>query len=186
MTIDPNRTAATAAAATQHDVDRTADRAHNAVDRATDKAHTTVDTVADKAQQVAGDVRDKAQQVAGKAQDVGAQVADKAQDLGAQVADKAQDLGAQAVDRADAATTTVGGKMTDVAQTIRDNAPTSGPIATAADTAADTLERAGSYLQEQDLSDIRADLEGIIRRHPVESLLVGLGVGYLLARSMRR
>jgi len=157
MTIDPNRTAATAAAATQHDVDRTADRAHNAVDRATDKAHTTVDTVADKAQ-----------------------------DLGAQVADKAQDLGAQAVDRADAATTTVGGKMTDVAQTIRDNAPTSGPIATAADTAADTLERAGSYLKEQDLSDIRSDLEGIIRRHPVESLLVGLGVGYLLARSMRR
>jgi len=163
MTIDPNRTTTTAAA-TQREVDRTADRAHDTVDRVTDKAHTTVDSVADKAQQVAG----------------------KAQDLGAQVADKAQDLGAQAVDRADAATTTVGGKMTDVAQTIRDNAPTSGPIANAADTAADTLERAGSYLQTQDLTDIRSDLEGIIRRYPFESLLVGLGVGYLLARSMRR
>jgi len=163
MTIDPNRTTTTAAA-TQREVDRTADRAHDAVDRATDKAHTTVDSVADKAQQVAG----------------------KAQDLGAQVADKAQDLGAQAVDRADAATTTVGGKMTDVAQTIRDNAPTSGPIANAADTTADALERAGSYLQAQDLTDIRSDLEGIIRRYPVESLLVGLGLGYLLARSMRR
>jgi len=36
------------------------------------------------------------------------------------------------------------------------------------------------------LADMRADLEGIIRRHPMESMLVGLGVGYLLARSMRR
>jgi methyl-accepting chemotaxis protein len=150
--------------ATQRAVNRTADTANNTIDSAKDKAHSTVDTVADKAQQVAGDVKDKAQQVA----------------------DKAQDLGAQAVDRADDATTTVGSKMTDVAQTIRDNAPSSGPLANAAGTAADTLEQAGSYLKEQDLSDMRADLEGIIRRYPVQSLLVGLGVGYLLARSMRR
>ncbi len=107
---------------------------------------------------------------------------DKAQ----QVADKAQDLGQQAVDRADATTSTMGEKMSDVAQTIREKAPMSGPMATAADTAANTLERAGTYLQQQDLADMRADLEDIIRRHPIESLLVGLGVGYLLARSMRR
>ena len=162
MTYDPNRPTTTGA--TQREIDRTADTAHNTVDRTTDAAHNTVDTVSDKAQQVASDVKDKAQQVA----------------------DKAQDIGQQAVDRADDATTTVGEKMTDVAQTIRDKAPMSGPVANAADTAANTLERAGSYLQEQDLADMRSDLEGIIRRHPIESLLVGLGVGYLLARSTRR
>src|SRR6266545_2886804 len=86
------------------------------------------------------------------------------------------------VERADATTSTMGEKMSDVAQTIREKAPMSGPMATAAD----TLERAGTYLQQQDLADMRADLEDIIRRHPIESLLVGLGVGYLLARSMRR
>ena len=134
------------------------------LDRTADKAHDTIDTA-----------RDKAADLANQAQRVGAQVADQAQKVGAQVADKA-----------DAATTTVGEKITDVAQTIRDKAPTSGPVADAADTAAETLERAGTYLREQDLSDIRADLEGLIRRHPVESLLIGLGVGYLLARSMRR
>jgi len=173
MTHNPNRP--TAADSMQRDLNRTADTAHDTVDRAADKAHTTVDAIADTTQEVAGDVKDKAQQVA-----------DKAHDLGAHMVDTAQDLGAQAVNRADAATTTVGGKMTDAAQTIRDNAPTSGPIAHVADTAADTLEQAGSYLQEQDLAAIRADLEGIIRRYPVQSLLVGLGVGYLLARSMRR
>ena len=111
---------------------------------------------------------------------------DAARDKAADLADQAQKVGSQVADKADAATTTVGEKMTDVAQTIREKAPTSGPVADAADTAAETLERAGSYLREQDLSDIRADLEGLIRRHPIESLLIGLGVGYLLARSMRR
>jgi len=165
MTFDPNRPITTGTTgSTQRELDRTADKAHDTVDRATDAAHSTVDKVTDKAQQVAGDVKEKAQQVA----------------------DKAQDLGQQAVDRADATTTTVGEKMTDVAQTIRDKAPTTGPVANVADTAADTLQRAGTYLQQQDLADMRADLEGIIRRHPMESMLVGLGVGYLLARSMRR
>jgi ElaB/YqjD/DUF883 family membrane-anchored ribosome-binding protein len=162
MTYDANRP--TTPSATQRELDQTADQAHDAVNRASDTAHSSVDAVTDKAQQVAGDVKDKAQQVA----------------------DQAQDLGQQAVDRADATTTIVGEKMTDVAQTIREKAPMSGPMANAADTAASTLERAGTYLQQQDLADMRADLEDIIRRHPIESLLVGLGVGYLLARSTRR
>jgi ElaB/YqjD/DUF883 family membrane-anchored ribosome-binding protein len=180
MTYDPNRP--NTSSATERELDRKADQAHNTVnttadkahraaddahatiDRATDKAHDTVENVTDKAQQVAGDVKDKAQQVA----------------------DKAQDLGQQAVERADAATTTVGEKMTDVAQTIRQNAPATGAVANAADTAADTLQRAGTYLQQQDLADMRGDVEDLIRRYPMQSLLIGFGVGYLLARSARR
>ena len=134
------------------------------LDRAADRAHNTIDAARDKA----------------------ANLADQAQQAGAQVADKAQQVGTQVADKADAATTTVGEKLTDVAQTIRHNAPASGPVADAADTAAETLQRAGTYLREQDLAGIRGDLEGLIRRHPIESLLVGLGVGYLLARSTRR
>lgn len=134
------------------------------LDRTADKAHETIDAARDKA----------------------ANLADQAQQAGAQVADKAQHFGTQVAGKADAATTTVGEKLTDVAQTIRDKAPNSGPVADAADTTADTLQRAGTYLREQDLADIRSDVEGLIRRHPIEALLVGLGVGYLLARSMRR
>jgi len=155
MTYDPNRPTTTGA--TQREIDRTADRAHDAVDRAANTAQNTVDSVTDKAQQVASTVKDKA-----------------------------QDIGQQAADRADDATTTVGEKMSDVAQTIRERAPSGGTLGNVADTAATTLDRAGTYLQQQDLTDMRADLEDIIRRHPIESLLVGLGVGYLLARSMRR
>ncbi len=162
MTYDPNRPTTTGA--TQREIDRTADRAHDTVDRAAGTAQNAVDTVSDKAQQVASTVKDTAQDLK----------------------DKAQDLGQQAAERADATTTTVGEKMSDVAQTIRERAPSTGTLGNVADTAATTLDRAGTYLQQQDLSDMRADLEDIIRRHPIESLLVGLGVGYLLARSMRR
>lgn len=127
------------------------------IDRAADNAQSTIENVRDKAESIASDAKDRAQQI-----------------------------GAQVADRADSATTTVGTKMTDVAQTIREKAPDSGPVADVADTAAQTLERAGTYLQQQDLASMRADLEGIIRRHPLESLLIGLGIGYLLARSTRR
>ena len=134
------------------------------LDRTADKAHDAVDAARDKA----------------------ADIADQAQKVGSQAVDQAQKVGAQVADKADAATTTVGEKMSDVAQTIREKAPSSGPVADAADSAAQTLERAGTYLREQDLADMRADLEGIIRRHPIESLLIGLAAGYLLARSLRR
>jgi methyl-accepting chemotaxis protein len=126
------------------------------------------------------------EQTADQAQSAAENLRDKAEDVADDVRDKAQQVGSQVADKADAATTTVGDKMTDVAQTIRQKAPVSGPMADAADTAADTLQRAGTYLQQQDLNDMRADLEGIIRRHPIESLLIGLGIGYLLARSTRR
>lgn len=111
---------------------------------------------------------------------------DKAQETVDNIKDRAQEVSSQVADKADSATTRIGTKMTDAAQTIRERAPSSGPVSEVADTAAQTMERAGTYLQEQDLAGMRADLEGVIRQHPIESLLVGFGVGYLLARSMRR
>jgi uncharacterized protein YjbJ (UPF0337 family) len=132
------------------------------------------------------EIEHKAENLKDQAQGTIENVKDKVQDVAGDVKDRAQQVSSQVADRADAATTTVGEQMSNMAQTIRDKAPTSGPVADAADTAAHTLERAGSYLQQQDLGDIRADLEGIIRRHPMESLLIGLGIGYLLARSTRR
>ena len=49
-----------------------------------------------------------------------------------------------------------------------------------------TLDRSGEYLQTADLQMVRSDLERVIREHPIESLLVGVGVGYLVARATRR
>jgi uncharacterized protein YjbJ (UPF0337 family) len=52
---------------------------------------------------------------------------------------------------------------------------------TAATTVADTVDRARSFLPE-----LPGGFVGLIRRHPVPSLLVGMGLGFVLGRSLAR
>jgi uncharacterized protein YjbJ (UPF0337 family) len=80
----------------------------------------------------------------------------------------------------------VGEKIGSLADVIREKAPHEGAVGTAATAVAEKLDVAGSYLQEKDLTHVLSDVSSIIRRYPVPALLVGLGIGYLLARSTRR
>jgi uncharacterized protein YjbJ (UPF0337 family) len=80
----------------------------------------------------------------------------------------------------------VGERIGSLAGVIREKAPHEGTVGTAATTVAEKLDAAGSYLQKKDLDHMMGDLSGMIRRYPVPSLLIGLGIGYLLARSTRR
>jgi uncharacterized protein YjbJ (UPF0337 family) len=52
---------------------------------------------------------------------------------------------------------------------------------TAATSVADTVARAGAFLPE-----LPSGLAGLIRRYPVPSLMVGMGLGFLLGRSLAR
>jgi hypothetical protein len=98
---------------------------------------------------------------------------------------KAQDLGATAVSKANEAATVVGEKMGSLASVIREKVPHEGAMATAATAVAGGLESASSYLQEKKFANLATDLTALIRRYPVQSLLVGVGVGYWLARRTR-
>jgi len=80
----------------------------------------------------------------------------------------------------------VGERIGSLADVIREKAPHEGAVGTAATTVAEKLDAAGSYLQAKNLDHMMGDLSGVLRRYPVPSLLVGLGIGYLLARSTRR
>jgi len=48
------------------------------------------------------------------------------------------------------------------------------------------VESASSYLQEKKFEEMATDITALIRQHPVQSLLVGVGLGYLLARLTSR
>jgi len=61
-----------------------------------------------------------------------------------------------------------------------------GAISTAATAVAGGMESASSYLQEKKFEEMATDLTALIRRYPVPSLLVGVGLGYLLARLTTR
>jgi uncharacterized protein YjbJ (UPF0337 family) len=80
----------------------------------------------------------------------------------------------------------VGERIGSLADVIREKAPHEGAVGTAATTVAEKLDVAGSYLQKKDFNNVLSDMSNMIRRYPVPSLLIGLGIGYLLARSTRR
>jgi len=61
-----------------------------------------------------------------------------------------------------------------------------GAISTAATAVADGVGSASSYLQEKKFEEMATDITALIRQHPVQSLLVGVGLGYILARLTSR
>lgn len=61
-----------------------------------------------------------------------------------------------------------------------------GVISTATTAVEGGLESASSYLQEKKFAEIASDLTDLIRHYPVQSLLVGVGLGYVLARLTKR
>jgi uncharacterized protein YjbJ (UPF0337 family) len=77
----------------------------------------------------------------------------------------------------------------DVASTVAETAGTAAGKAqemagAAATTVTDTVAGAGTYLQEKGVQGLSGDLTGLIRRYPVPALLVGLGIGFVLGRSL--
>lgn len=48
------------------------------------------------------------------------------------------------------------------------------------------LEAAGTYLREHDFAGMNESMKDVVRRHPVQSVLVGIGLGFVLSRAMRR
>ena len=68
---------------------------------------------------------------------------------------------------------------------IREKAPREGSVATAATTVVDGLESASSYLREKKFEHLAKDVTALVRAYPVQSLLIGVGIGYLLARRTR-
>jgi hypothetical protein len=101
------------------------------------------------------------------------------------VSTKVQEFTAAVVDKASEATHQIGEQIEALGKSIREQAPSEGTLGTAA-AAADTLEGAGTYFQEKDLEHMVKDLTSMVQRYPLQSLLVGIGLGYLLARSTDR
>lgn len=99
---------------------------------------------------------------------------------------KTQEFGTSAADRVNGATKTVGETMSALAGTIRANASQEGTLGSAAQTMANQLDTAGSYLQDKTFESMAQDVAGLIRRYPLQTVLVGLGLGYLFSRRSER
>jgi len=54
----------------------------------------------------------------------------------------------------------------------------------AATVVTDTAAGVGTYVQEKGLQGLSDELTQLIRRYPVPALLVGLGIGFVIARTI--
>ena len=97
-----------------------------------------------------------------------------------------QGTGTKSGNPADLAAAVVGEKLGSAAVTLRGSLPQEGRLAGAARAVTDGLESSGHYLQEQGLTGAIDELESVIRRYPIQALLLGAGLGYALSRLRAR
>jgi len=118
-----------------------------------------------------------------KAKDITKDITAGAADLAYQAKDKAQEWASTASGKIDSARSTLGSGLESAAGQIRDKGPREGLFGSTTSNVAEGVESAGAYLREHDFSEMGKDMTNLIRRYPIQSLLVGIGVGFLLARS---
>jgi uncharacterized protein YjbJ (UPF0337 family) len=146
--------------------------------------------------QFAGQAKDAAHNVADKAKDAASSVADKAKETAHNVADAARDAASHAGQAISSAagnvgrtaenwTSTAGHKVESLGDTVRHQGPNSGMLGKATEGLAEGLESVGGYMSDKNLSGMMGDVTNLIKRNPIPALLLGLGIGYLLGKSLR-
>lgn len=124
----------------------------------------------------------RAQATTQNVQDKARQVREKTEQSSARAQERLRSAGHEAHNRADTAMSRSGDNLQKLSANLRAQRP-DGPAGRFVDQAAGALDRSGQYLQRATPTDVRGDLEQVMRQHPLETILLGLGAGYLLNRA---
>jgi ElaB/YqjD/DUF883 family membrane-anchored ribosome-binding protein len=130
-------------------------------------------------------VQDAAHAVGQKAQDLVNTTGQKAQDMAHTAGQKAQDMAHTAGQKAEDATASFGKTLETAADKVRENTPNDGVFGRASEAVASTLEQSGRYLEEKNLTGMANDMTEMIRRNPIPAVLIGVGLGFLIGRTLR-
>ncbi len=128
---------------------------------------------------------DKSQSVQSSMESAASKVSESTKQAAATAMDKAQELASTAGKKAEQATSALGRRAHSAASTLRERGPHDGMLGNASGAVADSLDHAGRYLQEEGLVGMAEDVTELIRRNPIPAMLVGVGVGYMLAKLFR-
>lgn len=134
---------------------------------------------ASEAMSSASSAMEQAKSTASKAaQDIG----HKAQQAASTVAEKGREAMHQAGEQADRAAASVGTQMASAADNLRSRLPGDGMMHEAGERVASAMEAGGHYLEEQKLSGSMQDLTELVKKYPLQSIAIGVGIGFLFAR----
>jgi hypothetical protein len=133
-----------------------------------------------------GGAQDKDRDAMDRAKGTMDQVQHKASEFSDQASAKASQMGDQATHKADQGKDMAADKLEQGAQMLRDRTQSmgEGQMSHMAIMAADKMDQGAEMLRSKDTEQLITELEAVIRRRPVESLLVAVGAGYLLSRAL--
>lgn len=95
--------------------------------------------------------------------------------------EKSQEFASTAAEKTNKLTRSLGNKVKELGSKVREKSPHDA-VRDATNKVADKLESAGTYLENLHFENIIENFSGMIRRYPVQSLAIGIGIGFLLAR----
>lgn len=92
----------------------------------------------------------------------------------------AQQKVGETIDKAREAASNVAGSVSDAASYVGHKAEEATSKVGA------TMESTGHYLKEEGLQHMASDVSNMIRRNPIPAMVLGIGLGYLLAQACTR
>jgi hypothetical protein len=95
-------------------------------------------------------------------------------------------LGAFMEEKAEQTVRAVGAGMESLGCAIHEHEPEQGVLHSIGEAMATKLASGGQYLETHGVKGAGEDLTNLIRRNPIPALLVGVGIGLLLARMLKR
>lgn len=110
---------------------------------------------------------------------------DKVKDTASQAGQSIGNVASKVGEKAEDATSSIGSGMQNLGKKVRDKGPESGFLGKATEGVAGALESGGKYLEDKNLSGMADDIASMIKRNPIPAVLVGIGLGFLLAKTLR-
>jgi len=114
----------------------------------------------------------------------GEKTKEAASSVGDMVSNAASAVGSTVGKTADKLTSATGSGVRHLGETIREKGPQQGMFGNASRAVADTLQEGGKYLEQEGFGGMVDDVAGLIRRNPLPAVLVGLGIGFLIGRTL--
>ncbi len=101
--------------------------------------------------------------------------------VGAMASRAACDIGKEA----DHLTSNAGTYIEGLGDRLSKNTPHSGILGNTSQAVAGAVKESGEYLQGAKLSGMTEDVAHLVRRNPIPSLLIAIGLGWFIARNLK-
>jgi ElaB/YqjD/DUF883 family membrane-anchored ribosome-binding protein len=124
-------------------------------------------------------------QLADQASEIAKQAKDSLTDTAKTVKDKTQEFGRAAVNRIEENRVSAAGALHSAATSLHENASKLPNGPDLAHSAAEKVDAVSGYLQGHDTKQMMADVEAVVKKNPMPSLLIAGALGFLIGRTLR-